>query len=1303
MKKFYTRHHTAKLIISLLLGFIFFAGSVLAGEIRINDGRNEIRFSPASYQSLSFTSTIASVQYREVQTKLGLFSELFVPGFGSGNTVGDPKLPVIRKLIEVPVNATCVVQITNEKYKEYDLISAGINYPVIPAQAPLSKNITDPNQVPFVYNAATYQLNQWTGGPLATVTPVGTLRSLNLARIDVCPVWYNPVSGKLRVYEELEVTIRFDNADIAATLQMKGKSWSPYFPNLYSSVVNYQDAPDSLITAAPVTFVIVSDPAFNNALQPYIAWKKKKGFNVIVGYTNNPAVGTTTTSIKNYLHGLYDTPPSGYQKPSFILFAGDVSQIPAWTTNGHPSDLKYCEYTNDNIPEVFCGRFAAQNLSQLQAYIDKTLEYEQYTMPSDAFLGEATMVAGADATNGPLYGNGQINYGTNTYFNTAHSILSHTYLQPEPSGGNYATNIHQNVSDGVAFANYTAHGSEAGWADPSFVISDIPALQNDHKYCLMIGNCCKAANFGVTCFSKEVTRVAHKGALGYIGCSDYSYWDEDYWWADGFKAVTTSPVYNPQHLGAYDVTFHDHGESPSEWFVTMGQMVVGGNLAVEESSSGMKQYYWETYCLMGDPSLSVYYSVPGPVAASYPSATIVGTSTLMVTTEPCAYVALAVHDTTLLAAQCADSTGIVNLTFSPLSSPDSLSVVVTKQNRKPHIGFIQVVPATGPYMVLSSYTVNDSLGGNNNHLPDYSESVLLNVTVKNIGVLAATNISGTLSAADTNITITSNTFNFGSVAPGGTVTGPNAFALTIKNNVTDQHHVFCNLQLTDGTNTWNSTLLLILNAPVLSSGAVTVLDPLPGGNNNGILDPGESATLKISTTNSGHAISSNTIAHLTVPASAAPYILVSIPNYYIGSLPVGVPGFGYFPVTTNGITPVGTTVGLDYLATAGSFNQYFTQDTIYLTIGETPIFIMSNNSVTTCSGKFYDAGGPDMNYNDNEDFIYTFQPGTSGAMIRAEFSAFDIEPETSCGYDWLKVFNGPGIASPLLGTYCGTTIGGPYISTSGPLTFQFHSDYSVNMTGWVADISCAGGPLNLIANAFPADVCLGSTSQLVAIPSGGSGNYTYQWNPSSYLDDPTSRTPVSTPLANITYTVTVNDGTSTLNSSPVALTVHPVPLTPTITLTGGSLVSSSSTGNQWYLNDAMIPGANGPVYTPTASGLYYVIVSDTLTGCPSEHSNMINFLMTGIDPLNAPGLVTVYPNPFRENITITYELPETGSVRIVLLDAYGKEIRIVQDHLRQVAGKYRFVMVAGSLNNGVYLLKVRTSSYTITKRLVLSH
>jgi hypothetical protein len=1291
------------LLLPIWLWVVLISVNAYCGEIKVNDGKTSVNITSNTYQSISLTSSISSIQFRNIQSKAGPFVELFMSGYGYSDSIGDPKLPVFHKLIETPLNSGFSISITNTVYKEYDLNSYGINYRIIPAQPPLSKNITDPDKIPFVINSSTYLINDWLGGPLVKIIPQGILRSLNLARIDISPIWYNPFTGKLRVYEKMDIKVIFTNGDIQSTIQLKKQTYSPYFSKLNEGIINFKQMPDSLIIAAPVTYVIVADPAFRDALQSFITWKKKKGFNVIVGYTNNPLVGNTNTSIKNYLQDLYNNPPAGWQKPSFVLFAGDVAQIPPWTVNGHPSDMYYCDYTGDNMPDVFYGRFAAQTVAQLQAYIDKTLEYEQYTMPSDAFLGEVTMVAGSDPTNGPLYGNGQINYGTSTYFNFAHQILSHTYLQPEPNGGNYAQQIHQNVSNGVAFANYTAHGSEDGWANPEFLIADIAPLQNNHKYCLMVGNCCKTANFGTDCFAKEVTRTPGKGALGYIGCSDYSYWDEDYWWADGFKTVTTNPVYDPQHRGAYDGAFHDHGENPSEWFVTMDQMVFGGQLAVQESSSGIKLYYWETYCLMGDPSLSVYYSIPSQVSATYPSVIISGTTSMTVNTEPYAYVAVALHDTTLLGAKTADSSGIVFLSFSPQSSPDSLSIVVTKQNRKPKIGEIHIVPATGPYVILSNYSVSDSLGGNNNHLPDYGEQITINVTVTNIGVFNANNVTGTLTTTDTNVTITSGIFNFGTIPTGGSVNSLNAFALNIHILVDDQHPVYCNLALTDGTNTWNSTLMMTLNAPVLVPGTVTILDPAPSGNNNGILDPGESATIVITTANTGHAVSVNSLAHLTVASTSTSYILVTAPDYYLGTIYPNGSLTSYFPVTTNGITPDGTVVNLNYHVTGGQMNQYSAQTPVNLTIGQAPVYIMRDSVVTTCNGQFYDSGGPVNNYNDNENFIYTFIPGTPGAKINASFPAFDVEYEPNCDYDWLKVFDGPDTTASLLGKYCGNNLPGPFTGTTGPLTFQFSSDYSTNYAGWTANISCVDGPLTMMANAFPSDVCLGNSSQLVAIPTGGSGNYSYQWNPSTYLDNPLSRTPISTPAADISYTVTMYDGNSSVTSSVIAIIVHPIPPTPVITLNGGVFTSNSPTGNQWYLNNALIPGATNPIFTPVTSGEYYVVVTDPASGCQSETSNRVILLFTGLELTKGEETVSISPNPFHDNSMINFEIREKGPVKITLFDAFGKVQRIIEDDMKQNAGKYRVGLEAGNLQKGIYFVNVQTPEYTVSKKALLTN
>ena len=61
----------------------------------------------------------------------------------------------------------------------------------------------------------------------------------------------------------------------------------------------------------------------------------------------------------------------------------------------------------------------------------------------------------------------------------------------------------------------------------------------------MIGNCCQSNAFDVSvCFGEALLRENNKGAVGYIGGSNNTYWDEDYWWAVGNTSnITSNPNY----------------------------------------------------------------------------------------------------------------------------------------------------------------------------------------------------------------------------------------------------------------------------------------------------------------------------------------------------------------------------------------------------------------------------------------------------------------------------------------------------------------------------------------------------------------------------------------------------------------------------------------------------------------------------------------------------------------------------------------------------------------------------------------
>jgi len=125
-------------------------------------------------------------------------------------------------------------------------------------------------------------------------------------------------------------------------------------------------------------------------------------------------------------------------------------------------------------------------------------------------------------------------------------------------------------------------------------------------------------------------------------------------------------------------------------------------------------------------------------------------------------------------------------------------------------------------------------------------------------------------------------------------------------------------------------------------------------------------------------------------------------------------------------------------------------------ISVTSMYIMSNGTYSTCEGTFFDPGGPTNEYGNNQEMIMTIVPDTDEALTKVEFTMFDIEAQSSCNYDWLKIYNGLNTSAPLLGTWCGTNSPGTIIANNGGkgLTFHFFSDGSVVESGWAATISC---------------------------------------------------------------------------------------------------------------------------------------------------------------------------------------------------------------------------------------------------------
>ncbi len=639
----------------------------------------------SGFDKISITLNASQIQASTVNTLKGTFSKIGMNGFVPCGNEGMPELPAFVATLEIPVCQNVIISVTEQQWQEMDAAQLGIAHPIFPLQPSRSKAAKGPFEL--IVNTQAYTADSFYHTPLVTVEPIGIARNRNLATLYFSPVAYNPVSGKIKICTSADVEITFVNPDMDGTQNMKALHSSPMFTSGNTLNSLPLSANKNEISATPIRYLIVAHNSFRGMLDTFADWKRRKGFLVDIAYTGTPAVGTTTTSIATYIKDQYTNATADNPAPTFLLLAGDVEQVPAFTGNadGHATDLYYATWTSgDVLPDCYYGRFSAKTADQLTPQIEKTLMYEQYTMTNTTYLENAMLIAGIDdgeyGDYGYTHADPTMKYLKNTYIDTAYGYTYVGYYDNsdytlDPSGmATGMTRIITNLMNhGTSIAVYSAHGSSSGWYNPKFEKSDLNNLNNSKKIGLMIGNCCSSNTYNDDeCFGEALLRLPDcRGAVGYIGGSNSTYWDEDYYWAVGIRNIGSQgavPSYDASNLGMFDRLYHTHSEPYSTWFVTNGGIVQSGNMAVQNSSSRRKIYYWEIYHLMGDPSVMPWLHRAKTMNVTVPNELPTGATSISAIAEPHSYVALTDSNLNLMAATFADSNGTASLNFLPLAN-----------------------------------------------------------------------------------------------------------------------------------------------------------------------------------------------------------------------------------------------------------------------------------------------------------------------------------------------------------------------------------------------------------------------------------------------------------------------------------------------------------------------------------------------------------------------------------------------------------------------------------------------------------
>ena len=893
MKKFQLK----KLAMALIV--IMFGFQALA-QGRIDFATKGVSSQAAENATMNgFTASFSynSMESKLVSTEKGEFSTIMMENTLPTGNIGEPQILVTRKLIAVPFGATPVVTVKNYTVNEYNLADYGIER-LYPQQPSYSKSEKNPK---FVYNEAAYTTRGYDERPLAEVTVMGTMRGIQVGALQLNSVRYNAAANTLRVYNDIEVEVTFENADLALTEQTLVNTYSPYFRTVYASLFNerairdiYDEHPD--LWAVPVKVLVIANRMFEDAMQPWLQWKTEKGFYMDVNYTDE--IGTTAAAIKQFIVGKYNDGLAAGQTPTWVVIVGDKNQVAASQTGSATqkvTDLYYYAVaggSNDYFGDMFHSRFTCETVQEFQNAINKSLMYEQYTMPDPSYLDNVLLVAGWDSGWNPQVGKPTIQYAMNYYYNAEHGFANvYNFLQ-QPYNNPYAS-----MNTGVNFVNYTAHGGETGWSDPAFSVGNANSLTNSGKPFLAMGNCCLAADWGYSskCLGESLIIAPDKGAYAYIGSCPYTYWWEDYYFGVGATHTSSAmPTYEGSTMGVYDATFRDDFNSVSA-IPFVGNVAVCYAHANGYQGSVSDQYYWECYHVLGDGTVCPYHTNPIENTVSHMPTLPIGMDTYEVTADPGSYVGIS-KDGVLLGAGEIGEEGTVEIPIEPVTSGGTAKIVVTHPQRQPYVMEVPCAALTGPYIAVDSFTPGN--------VP-CNEEQTMSMSFKNVGADGTTGTTNvTLTCADENLTIIDGEGSFEALAANTTVTLTNEFSFIVATGVADGTKIQIDVTATCGTDVWTGKAKVTVGAPIIEFTNMQWA---------GAFVPGQTYTLVANFHNKGHYQATNAEVTATTTSN---YLTINNATSTVGTVGVDGDAMAIFSITVAASCPTTEALPVEFTFTA---------------------------------------------------------------------------------------------------------------------------------------------------------------------------------------------------------------------------------------------------------------------------------------------------------------------------------------------------------------------------------------------------
>jgi hypothetical protein len=1220
---------------------------------------------------------------------------------------GAPDLPKMTASVIIPDLAQMKIEVLSADYQDFG------NVVVAPSKGNLTRDI-DPSGVPYSFGKE-YGTDQFFPGTLSGAREPYIIRDYRGQTVIAYPFQYNPITRTLRVYTDITVKISKIN-DLGQNQLVRTEPLEKIdadFSHIYRHHFLNAAADGSRYT--PVTeygnMVIISYGAFLDAIQPYADWKKQIGYPVEI--VDVGSIGNSS-AIKSFIANYYDN-----KGLTFVLLVGDAAQVPSSSTSAGDSDNNYSYVAgSDHYPDLFVGRFSAENVEQVETQVQKTLMYEQNPpVGADWF----SICTGIGSDQGPgddneydyqhirNIGNNKLLPFTYTY---ANELFDGTQGGNDQSGNPTPTDVANVVNAGTGIINYTGHGSDGSWGTTGFSISDVNNLTNSNLLPFIWSVACVNGNFvSGTCFAEAWLRATKNnqptGAVAFLGSTINQSWDP--------------PMVGEDEMD--DILVETY---PDNICRTFGALSMNGCMQMNDEFGSGGDEMTDTWTCFGDPSLMVRTAMPQTMTVIHDPVLFIGATQMTVLCDAeGARATLSLDGTRLCTGVVED--GSVVLTFAPLNNIGTVTLTITGFNYLPYISDIEIIPASGPYVVMDTYQINDE-GGNNNGLADYDEDVNLGVSLKNVGIVDATNVTVTLSTSDPYITITDFSEIYPLIPAGQTVSIENGFAFSVSSDVPDQHQVTFTLTSESGELSWQSMFIINTNAPILHINSLTIDDSQ--GNGDGELDPGETASITINYSNTGHATAYD-IDILMEGQSG--FINIADPMQNFASIGFFGVFTKTFAVTVDENTPEG--INIDFLNEMTMGN--YLQDRVFLL----KISALVEDFETGDYSKFnWQMGGNapwTITFTYPYEGYYSIKSGVITHSQTSEISiAYNVMADDSIIFfrkvssessDVLKFY----INNQAAGSWSGTTGGWKreaFAVTAGMKTFKW--SYEKNNIGsggsdcaWL-DYIVFPSPMSLTIWAGPDDqVCSGNTFD--PAEAYGTDYASVEWATSGTgtFDNNTSMQPLYSPSAqdlaggSVVLTLNLWDDLGNEVSDDMALGFEIVPGAPElpqgpayVDLAQEQVSVYSTTGTEgatsyaWHLEPAEAGVVIASHLTATVNwnsnfmGIAYLSVAGNNECGDGDLSEAIEIqvdnTLVSIPENNSASLdMIVYPNPSSGDVNIRINGGDADVV-LQLMDATGRVTKLTGSG---IPGTFRL-----QLRSGIYLLVAESNGNRVTRKLIIN-